>query len=340
MTRMLLATAFAAAFASTVAAQETVVFAGWGGSIQEAQREIYFASFEKATGIRVVDIPGVSLAKIKAMVEAKNTEWDVVQSIGMWIKPGAAQGLWEDLDYTAIPKGGVPDFLAQKHALGNTMYGMVLAYNTKSFPPGKEPKSWADYWNTDAFPGRRGMQDAPRYTMDIALIAAGKPKDKLYPLDVDAAFASLDRVKNKVDVWWKQWPQAPQLLASQEIAMTLTSHTRIHDLQQKEKAPVAITWKDALLTVDNLSVVKGAKNKKAAMQLIAWMNKPDLQAQFARKTAIGPANADAMGLLDDETKERLPTHHYQKGEMVAVDSDWWGDHLTQLEERWNTWKLK
>ena len=122
--------------------------------------------------------------------------------------------------------------------------------------------------------------------------------------------------------------------------MTLTSHTRIHDLQQKEKAPVAITWKDALLTVDNLSVVKGAKNKKAAMQLIAWMNKPDLQAQFARKTAIGPANADAMGLLDAETKERLPTHHYQKGEMVAVDSDWWGDHLTQLEERWNSWKLK
>ena len=45
------------------------------------------------------------------MVEANNIEWDVVQSIGMWIKPGAAKGYWEALDYTTIDKSGVPDTL-------------------------------------------------------------------------------------------------------------------------------------------------------------------------------------------------------------------------------------
>jgi putative spermidine/putrescine transport system substrate-binding protein len=332
--------AIAAATWSGAVRAETLVFAGWGGSIQQAQRTVYLDSFEKATGIKVIDVAGVSLAKIKAMVEAKNVEWDVVQSVGMWIKPGAAAGYWEELDYKTIDRTGVPDFLVLPHALGNTMYGMILAYNTKAFPPGKEPKSWSDYWNVKDFPGRRGMHDAPRYTMDVAMLAAGAPRDKIYPLDIDNAFASLDKIKGSVNVWWKQWPQAPQLLASQEIVMTLTSHTRIYDLQQTEKAPVAITWRDGLLTVDNLSVIKGTKNKEAAMKLVNWMNKPELQAEFARKTAIGPANQNALALLDDAVKERLPTYHYAKGEMVAVDTDWWAANLDKLEERWNTWKLK
>lgn len=325
---------------ASVDAQQTVVFSGWGGSIQQAQRDVYFNSFEKATGIKVVDISGVSLAKIKAMVEARNVEWDVVQSIGMWIKPGAAAGYWEELDYSVIDKSGVPDFLAQRHALGNTMYGMILAYNTKAFPAGKEPKSWNDYWNVKEYPGRRGMLDAPRYTLDVAVIASGTPKDRIYPLDVEKGFAALDKIKGNVDVWWKQWPQAPQLLASQEIVMTLTSHTRIFDLQQNEKAPVAMQWQDSLLTVDNLSVIKGTKNRDAAMKLVNWMNKPELQAEFARKTAIGPANEKAMAMLDEDVKKRLPTYYYAQGKMVAVDSDWWADNLQKLEERWNAWKLK
>jgi putative spermidine/putrescine transport system substrate-binding protein len=322
------------------AVAESVVFAGWGGSIQQAQREVYFDSFEKATGIKVIDVAGVSLPKIKAMVETKNVEWDVVQALGMWSKPGQAAGYWEDLDYGTIDKSGVPEFLVRPQALGNTMYGMVLAYNANGFPEGKAPKSWQDYWNLESFPGRRGMLDAPRYTLEVALLAAGSPKDELYPLDVDKAFASLDKIKSKVDVWWKQWPQAPQLLASQEIVMTLTSHTRIHDLQQKEKAPVAVSWSNSLLTVDNLSVIKGCKNRDAAMKLVNWMTRPDLQAEFARKTAIGPVSQIALASLDEQVKRSLPTYHYDKGDMVAVDNDWWAAHLEKMEERWNSWKLK
>ena len=213
----------------------------------------------------------------------------------MWIKPGAA-GYWEDLDYTTIDKSGVPDTFALPQALGNSMYGMILAYNTKAFASGKEPKSWKDYWNTKDFPGRRGMLDGPRYVLDVASLAAGTPKDKLYPLDVAQAFGSLDKIKANVNVWWKQWPQAPQLLASQEIAMTLTSHTRIYDLQRAEKAPVAISWQDALLTVDNLSVIKGARNKAAAMKLVNFMNRPDLQAGCPPD--VDRRAARALDLLD------------------------------------------
>src|SRR4051812_10996103 len=81
---------------------KTVVFAGWGGSIQAAQRKILFDSFEKETGIKVIDVPDVQLPKIKAMVETGDTQWDVVQALGMWIPQGAQANLWEPLDFDVV----------------------------------------------------------------------------------------------------------------------------------------------------------------------------------------------------------------------------------------------
>ena len=113
------------------------------------------------------------------------------------------------------------------------------------------------------------------------------PKD-LYPLDVDRAFASLDKIKNKVSVWWKQFPQVPILLASGEIDMSNTSHTRIRDIVAAEKVPLKVVWNQGLITMDWLSVPRGAKNAKNAMKLINFMTRADLQATFAKETGIGP----------------------------------------------------
>ena len=33
-------------------------------------------------------------------------------------------------------------------------------------------------------------------------MADGVPWDKVYPMDIDRAFKSLDRIKPHVDVWW------------------------------------------------------------------------------------------------------------------------------------------
>jgi putative spermidine/putrescine transport system substrate-binding protein len=321
-------------------AAETVVFAGWGGSIQENQRKIFFAPFEKATGIKVIDVPGVDLAKIKAMVEAKNVEWDVTQPIGMWIPRGEREGLWEELDYRVIQRDGVPTDLAQKHAFANSTYGMILAYNTKAFPPGKEPQSWADFWNTEKFPGPRGMFDQPRYMLEIALMADGVAPGNLYPIDVDRAFKKLDQIKPKIHVWWKQWPQVPTLLGSGEIVMSLTSNTRITSVKKTENAPAEINWKQGMMTVDWLAVPKGAKNKANAMKLINFMNKPELQAELARAAGIGPANAKALDLLSSADRENMPAYHFQKGNMVRFGDAWWAENLSKMEERWNAWKLK
>jgi putative spermidine/putrescine transport system substrate-binding protein len=325
---------------STVTAQtNTVVFAGWGGSIQRAQREIFFNGFEKETGIKVIDVPDVQLPKIKAMVETGDTQWDVVQALGMWIPQGAKENLWDPLDYKVIDKTGVPPALADKYSIGNSTYGIILAYNAKAMGD-HAPKTWADFWNTKQYPGPRGLFDGPRYSLEAALLADGVAAKSLYPLDVDRAFKALDRIKDNVHVWWKQWPQVPVLLSSQELVMSLTSNTRITSVRKEEKVPLDIAWDGGLMTVDFLAVPRNAKNKANAMKLIQWMNDPKRQAELARSTGIGPGNADAFKFLAPNELSDLASYNYQQGRMILFDNAWWADHEQEMTQRWNAWKLK
>lgn len=320
--------------------QNVVVFAGWGGSIQKAQRAIYFDSFEKQTGIKVIDIPDVQLAKIKAMVDSGDVQWDVVQSLGAWVPQGEKQKLWEPLDYKTIDKSEVPSKLAGSYAIGNSTYGMVVAYNTAAYAGKQAPRNWVDFWNVKDFQGRRSLPDAPRYSLEAALLADGVPPDKLYPLDVDRAFRSLDRVKPNVNIWFKQWPQVPVLLSSQELTVSLMSHTRILSAVKDERAPLAMSWGQSLMTVDYLAVPRGAPHKENAMKLINWMTNAKLQAELARTSGIGPTNNGALDVMSETEREQLPSYHFKKGETVLVDYDWWSANDEKVTERWNAWKLK
>jgi putative spermidine/putrescine transport system substrate-binding protein len=164
--------------------------------------------------------------------------------------------------------------------------------------------------------------------------------DKVYPVDVDRALKKWDGLKNQT-LFWEQWPQAPTLLASGELAMSLSSQARILGLLQEEKsAPVGLVWNQGIMTTDYLAVPKGAKHRDAAFKLIAWMLDAKRQADYAKDTAVGPSNAKALEMVDEKTREVLPSYHYQKGELVAVDSQWWAANLDKQTERWNQWKIK
>ena len=335
------AAVFLGVSAAYAADDNVVVFAGWGGNWQKAERTHYFDSFEKATGIKVIDVPDVNLTKIKAMVDAKNVEWDVVQAIGMWVPQKTGSGeLWEKLDYSAISTDGIPKDLIEPYGVGIATFAQILAYNTNAFPAGKQPTSWADFWDTRKFPGKRGTLNQPRYSLEMALMAEGVPMNKLYPLDVERSLKKWDALKNDT-LFWEQWPQAPSLLASGELAMTLSSQARILGLLQTEKnAPVAIVWKGGIMTTDYLAVPKGSKRKANAFKLISWMLDAKRQADYAKETAVGPSNIKALDLLDAKTKEQLPSYHFQLGELVAVDSTWWAANLDSLTSQWAKWKLK
>lgn len=83
-----------------------------------------------------------------------------------------------------------------------------MGFNTTDYPVGKEPKSWAEFWDIKALPGARTMADmasgAPN--LELALISDGVPMDKVYPIDIDRAFRSMSRIKPAVTKFWAPAP--------------------------------------------------------------------------------------------------------------------------------------
>ena len=65
-------------FTTTVFAAGEFVFSSWGGVPEKIQIKEMAKPFEQETGIKAIFTSYPDFAKVKAMVETKNVEWDVV----------------------------------------------------------------------------------------------------------------------------------------------------------------------------------------------------------------------------------------------------------------------
>src|SRR5262245_7219543 len=102
------------------AAKNELVFVGFGGSYQEGQTKALFEPFEKETGIKVVQTTGVDIAKLRAQVQSKNVEWDLISIPDRLRYTAVKDGLLMPLDYKVITnsKEIQPAALVTEHAVG------------------------------------------------------------------------------------------------------------------------------------------------------------------------------------------------------------------------------
>lgn len=319
------------------AQQNQIVFLGFGGSYQEGQAKAFFEPFEKETGIKVVQTTGVDLAKIKAQVEAGAVQYDLISLPDRLRYTAATGGLLEPLDYSVINKADIIPELVQPHSVGGVTIPMLLTYSTKAFPPEKAPKTWKDFWNTKDFPGPRSLFNTPPYSLEFALIADDVPRDKLYPLDIDRAFRSLDRIKKDVRVWWTQGPQPGLILKNGEVVMVAWTRSLSFVL---EGEPLGVSYDGAALTHESWVVPKGSKNARNAMRFIDFALRPRPQAELTKYIAFGPTNKHANQFVDPRVLAVLSSNPDNASKGFLLNGDWWGPNLEKITERWNEWRLR
>ena len=318
------------------AAKNELVFVGFGGSYQEGQTKALFEPFEKETGIKIIQTTGVDIAKLRAQVQSKNVEWDLISIPDRLRYTAVKDGLLTPLDYKTINAKDILPALVTEYAVGCVTIPMLLTYSTKAYPAGKAPVTWMDYWDVKKFPGPRGMYNAPTYILEFALIADGVPKDKLYPLDVPRALKSLDRVKPDVKVWWSQFPQPGVLLKSGEITMTPWTRS-ISFIQEGE--PLGISYDGAALTYEAWVVTKNAPNAENAMKFINWALQAKPQADLTKYVAFGPTNVKATPFVDPKLRPLLSSDPENVKKGFLLSGDWWGPNLDKVNEKWNEWRL-
>ncbi len=333
---------FAACFGcSQKDVENEIVICSWGGAFQEAQRDAFFEPFEESTGIKIVEASyNAEYGKIKAMVDAKKVMWDVVDVETSALFRGTKEDLFEPIDYTIVDTTHVLSEAIHPFGIGTDFFSTVLAYSTNAFPPGTpHPRNWKDFWDIKKFPGRRSLRKDPRSTLEFALLADGVQPDSLYPLDVERAFRSLDRIKNHISVWWVSGHQPVQLLADEEVIMTSAFNGRVWVAKNIDAIPIDMVWNQAVMYPEWWVILKGSKHKKLAIKFIAFALSSERQAALSKLIPYGPTNRDALNYIDNKILMELPTNTKNLEMQVIIDGRWWSENEASIIGKWNSWLL-
>lgn len=316
-----------------------VVFCSWGGSYQEAQREAYLKPFEKQFGVRVDEATySGEYAKLKAMVDTGNIQWDVVSVTLSIFERGSREGLFEPIDYTIVNTTNLLPNTYLKYGVAHLYFSTVQAYNTEFYKNNPRPRSWSEFWDVNQFPGKRALRDTPKGNLEFALLADGVEPKNLYPLDVDRAFGKLTEIKPFIKVWWKQGQQPPQLLSTGEIQLSTAFNGRIWTAAQLGES-VAIEWGGGMLESEYFVILKGSKNIKNAQKLINFAVTARYQEAFVKQSGYGPTNRLVFDKLSKEFKENLPSFSTNLDSQFVINGEYWADNETKLLNRWNEWRI-
>ncbi|WP_046869395.1 ABC transporter substrate-binding protein [Microvirga massiliensis] len=337
----LLAAASWCCLAFPAAAEETLSIVTFGGAFEDAVTKAYFEPFAKSENVKFVkEQYDGGLAKLRAMVEAKNTTWDVIDLESNDAINGCAEGLLQKLDPAIL--GDKSDFIpgaVLPCTVASMVWSTVFAYdNTKLKTP---PTKIEDFFDTAKFPGSRGLRKTPKGALEWALLADGVPADKVYetlgtPKGQDQAFKKLSTIKNSI-VWWEAGSQPPQLLADGAVVMTMAYNGRIRDAQVKDKRPFTIVWDGQIYDYEWWGIPTGAPHAKTAEKFIAYASQPDNIWKLSNFIAYAPPRKSAIEKVNAEILPHLPTAPNNFKNALQIDAEFWADNFDSLNSRFLTW---
>ncbi|KRP93401.1 spermidine/putrescine ABC transporter substrate-binding protein [Bradyrhizobium pachyrhizi] len=326
-------------------AADQLTITSYGGALQMSNRKAYFEPFAKATGIKVTeDEFNGEIAKIRAMVQSKTVSWDVVDVSPALVTQLCAEGTAETIDWSKLGLNRAKISGADKYDCGvpYVISAQVIAYDKDKLP--SVPKTIADLFDTQKFPGKRGLLKQPWGNLEWALIADGVAIKDVYrvldtPEGVDRAFRKLDTIKKDV-VWFQSNAQAPQLLADGQLVMTSTYNGRIYDAVKNSGKHFEIMWDAQQWEWGVWTIPKGSPHLDAAYKFLAFVTSPQAQSDLAHYIPYGPTNEEAIALVDPAMLSHLPTAPDHMGNVRPRDAAFWADKGDELGQRFTAWLTK
>ncbi len=162
----------------------------WGGAYTRSQMLAYVKPYRISSGEWVsMETYNGGLDEIREQVETENVTWDVVDFELSDLIRGCREGLLEEFDHGTLPPGddgtsAADDFIPGAFTpcgVGQTVWSTVVGYDTEAVGE-SAPATLADFFDVDAFPGKRGLRRDPRVILEWALIADGAAPEEVYAL--------------------------------------------------------------------------------------------------------------------------------------------------------------
>lgn len=312
-------------------AQETVInITSPGGSVQTGGRAALWGPAAEKLGLAVrEETVDAGLAATRLQVASGAVTTDIVFLGSFEGELAGREGILEPIDYSVIDRSKFLPGTATDYCVGVYGYATVMAWNPEAFPTDGQPQTWADFYDTEKFPGARALRQVADAQLEGALLADGVAPEDIYAVlstdeGVERALNVFRKVKPSVSVWWSTGAQHAQLMKDGEVEFATGWNGRFQNAKN-DGGSVAYTFNQGILATDCLAIPKGAPNKDLAMKMIAEMSTAEAQANLTKYITYGPVIPEAfdLGIIDPETARLLPTHPDYLSKLIVQDIGWW-----------------
>lgn len=364
---MKLRKSFMATTALTVAAGMAVAqdmpmemtIVSWGGAYTKSQQNAYHTPYSEMTGVTIIndDSSAEAVAKLRAMNEAGNITWDVVDVVAADAIRLCDEGLAMEIDFDTMlapAPDGTPatedfgDLLVSDCYIPQIVYSTTFGYRTDMVGD-TPPTKICDVFDLETYPGKRSLEKRPINNMEWALLCDGVAKEDVYDVlateeGQNQALAKLDTIKDEV-IWWSAGADTPQLLADGEVVMGSTYNGRLFSLIEEQGQPVAMLWDAQVFDLDGWIIPTGLSPERQARALDYIMFATDTQrlADQAKWISYGPARKSSAPLVGQHAElgidmaPHMPTDPNNAANTFLYNYEFWADYRDDMDAKFQAW---
>ncbi|WP_305984974.1 extracellular solute-binding protein [Roseibium sp. MMSF_3544] len=352
----------ALAFATSTALATDLTLVSWGGAYQASQKNAYTDPYiAENPGINVIwdESSAEAVAKLRAMNEAGNVTWDLVDVVASDAIRLCDEGLAMEIDadeLLAAAPDGTPasedfgDLLVSDCFIPQIVYSTTFGFRSDVDEwGGKEPTQICDVFDLETFPGKRSLEKRPINNMEWALLCDGVPKEEVYNvLETEEgqaqALAKLDTIKDNV-VWWSAGAETPQLLADKEVVIGSTYNGRLFALIEEQKQPVKMLWDAQVFDLDGWIIPTGLPEDRLAevKKLVKFATDTQRLADQAKFISYGPARKSSAPLVGQhatlgiDMAPHMPTDPNNAKNTFLYNYEWWADYRDDIDAKFQAW---
>lgn len=364
LTKIMMATTALSAAASVAGADghlaDDMTIVSWGGAYQASQIGAYSEPYvANNPGLTVVydESSGEAVAKLRAMNEAGNITWDLVDVEAADAIRLCDEGLAMEIDHdtllAAAPDGtsATEDFgtsIISECFIPQIVFSTTVGYRT-DLVGDTPPTDICALFDLETYPGQRALAKKPLANVEWALLCDGVAKEDIYDVlsteeGQAQAFAKLDTIKDQV-VWWSAGAETPQLLADGEVVMGSTFNGRLFSAIAEQNQPIGMIWDAQMLDFDGWIIPAGLPEDRLArvQDFLVFATDTQRLADQAKYISYGPARASSAplvgnhGTLGIPMAEHMPTDPANSANVFVTQYEFWADYRDDLDAKFQAW---
>lgn len=334
----------------------------WGGAYQSSQDNAYLQPYLAMNS----DVSAVwdesspeAVAKLRAMDEANNLTWDLVDVTAADAMRLCDEGLAMEVDHDEI-LASAPDGTSASDDFGDMIisdcfipqiaYSTTNAYRTDVAAwEGRTPENICALFDTENFPGTRTLERRPINNMEWALICDGVAFEDVYDtLETDEgqaqALAKLGTIKDQT-IWWTSAAESIQSMADGEAVIGSSYNGRFFSAIVEQDQPIEMLWDAQVYDLDGWIIPAGLPEERLArvLDFVKFATDTQRLADQAKYISYGPARMSSAPLVSTHATlgikmaPHMPTNPANASNSFVQNYLWWADYRDDLDAKFQSW---